>query len=713
MFSLFAPLFALGASLIAIPWLIHLIQRPRLKTAPFSSLMFVPKVKPKPREKRRLHNILLMLMRMAMLLLLAFAFARPYQEVESGTTEAMSASRQMILLDNSYSMSFDGAFERARAQALDLVGRAGADDRIGLIVFNQAVELSESPIMANESPAENRDRIRAALQTIEPSQKATRYGPALKRAQELLLQGGEEDGEEITLTAHVISDFQANGFSLEGDDGRLSSGIECVLHRAHSFDGVNASIRDVYLRERADGSLRVLAQVKNESDRVIDELSATLAFDDGETETRSIRLESGQTRNVIFDAKLDRLNAHAGRIALDDDALALDHQRYFAWNPQQDVRIVLSNDDEAERRWPSSWFLERALTLESAGGWTLETNAAIDMLDDLDSNGLKPDIVILTSQRHVETIGADDLVAYINQGGRLMLWLDPAHDWDAEADSLISRLGLNHSGTRFDSLRSDQYEPLAWADFASPVFYPLREMQFNDLTSIHAYNFVRLASGINAETGIFPLAKFRGDSPALIFVESGEGNALIWTTSPALEVSNLSKSSKFIPILFESIGFLKESAPANQEFSVGETMTKPLAVVDGEWNIRHTENDQFTWPDSGQAVFDEAGLLSFVSQNESIEFAFPVNINADESNAETLSDDEWIRRAGSLDQIRERQLAAVGAASPLSDEAAPQEWGLWLIAALLALYIAESLWATLESRREHRQSMADEGSEAA
>src|SRR5258707_4012280 len=72
------PAFLIGLSAIAIPILVHLIQRERKRVVEFPSLMFVRRIPYQSVRRRRIRHWFLLLMRAAAILLIVPAFAPPF-----------------------------------------------------------------------------------------------------------------------------------------------------------------------------------------------------------------------------------------------------------------------------------------------------------------------------------------------------------------------------------------------------------------------------------------------------------------------------------------------------------------------------------------------------------------------------------------------------------------------------------------------------------
>jgi hypothetical protein len=128
------PLYLSGLLLLALPVLIHLVQKQHSQGMRFPSLMFLKQIP--QREKRRLEirHWLLLVLRCLLLLLIVLAFARPFFNTEGGAN-GLEPERQdsVIVLDRSYSMLIADHWQQARDQALQLVEQKQARDRIGVI----------------------------------------------------------------------------------------------------------------------------------------------------------------------------------------------------------------------------------------------------------------------------------------------------------------------------------------------------------------------------------------------------------------------------------------------------------------------------------------------------------------------------------------------------------------------------------------------------
>ena len=225
------PLFLFGLSLLAVPVLIHLVQKQVENGVRFPSLMFLQRI-PR-REKRRLviRNWPLLLLRCLLLLLIVLAFARPLLEGEN-TTGVLDPGRSdsIIVLDRSYSMRAADYWQQARDRALELVDDKGAQDRIGVILFDEEVEVLNDL-------SEDATKLRGLLQGPEPGYRATRYAAAVEQAARLLA-GSNASRKRILL----ISDFQVGAAPAVP---RIASDIEIELLPVTTARAANATLTSV------------------------------------------------------------------------------------------------------------------------------------------------------------------------------------------------------------------------------------------------------------------------------------------------------------------------------------------------------------------------------------------------------------------------------------------------------------------------------------
>src|SRR4029453_7915329 len=126
--SFLTPLFLIGLGAIAVPVLIHLIQRERKRVVEFPSLMFVRRIPYQSVRRRRIRHWPLLLLRAAAIALIVAAFARPFLQRHAAANAITGGAREVvILLDQSASMGYGDHWSRAQEAARAVVRGLGQD----------------------------------------------------------------------------------------------------------------------------------------------------------------------------------------------------------------------------------------------------------------------------------------------------------------------------------------------------------------------------------------------------------------------------------------------------------------------------------------------------------------------------------------------------------------------------------------------------------
>src|SRR4051794_23426985 len=120
--SFLTPLFLVGLGALAVPVILHLIQRERRNVVQFPSLMFIRRIPYQSVQRRRIRHWLLLALRLAALALLVLAFGRPFfRRTEVSAAGNTGAREVVVLVDRSYSMGYGDHWQKAVAAARNAV----------------------------------------------------------------------------------------------------------------------------------------------------------------------------------------------------------------------------------------------------------------------------------------------------------------------------------------------------------------------------------------------------------------------------------------------------------------------------------------------------------------------------------------------------------------------------------------------------------------
>src|ERR1051325_657304 len=137
--SFLSPFFLLGLGAIAVPIVIHLIQRERKRVIKFPSLMFLQRIPYHSVRRRRIRHWFLLAMRAAAIALLAIAFSRPFFKQGSIAAGASTggARELVVLLDQSASMGYGDHWQRAQAEAIKVFDGLSGGDKGTLVLRSE------------------------------------------------------------------------------------------------------------------------------------------------------------------------------------------------------------------------------------------------------------------------------------------------------------------------------------------------------------------------------------------------------------------------------------------------------------------------------------------------------------------------------------------------------------------------------------------------
>ncbi len=276
-FSLLAPLFLAGLAVVAVPIWVHLRARDRRDVLRFPSLRFFTRLPYRQARRQLLRHRFLFALRTLALILLVLAFTRPFYDGAPALALGGSGREVVIALDRSYSMAHAGTWERATSAAREAASGAPPGSRLSLVSFAQ-----EATIEA--APSTGRQAVLDALERLAPGSGSTRFAPALRLADEILLDSTFAERQVV-----LVSDLQAAGWdrSTDTDAAVLSPGVELLTADVSSSRDTtaNVSISSAGVRQTRDGStMTVTARLVNRGADAIAEVPVTVTVETAEGE---------------------------------------------------------------------------------------------------------------------------------------------------------------------------------------------------------------------------------------------------------------------------------------------------------------------------------------------------------------------------------------------------------------------------------------------
>jgi hypothetical protein len=548
--SFLTPLFLLGLAGLAVPVIIHLIQRERKNVVHFPSLMFLRRVPYQSVQRRRIRNWPLLLLRLAALALIVAAFARPFLRRPALAAAAAGGAREVIvLIDKSYSMGYGDRWARATAAARDAIGHVAPADRASVVFFASGAEVA-----LRSTP--DRSRLNAAVSTGNPGAGATRYGPALKLAGSIASESALPRREVI-----LISDFQRAGW--QGAEGvRLPDGVALTPVLIGDADTANLSVTPVSLQRAtfsAQDRVTITGGVTNHGSKPVSNLEITLEIDGRAVQTEQVSVEANSSASVTFAPFTPAARNTRGTVRIGADKLLLDNAFNFIVSPKEPLRIIIGERPGAPR--DASLYLSRALAL----GETPPFDIATKSIDTVSTEDLQRASVVILNDAPAAQLTAERLGAFVARGGGLLVALGSRATWPTAtgaSDILPAAPGQPMDRT------SGQAARLGALEYGNPIFEPFRAPRSGDFSGARFYTYRAVTPAKDAQI----IARFDDGAPALVERRVGNGRVLVWTSTLDLQGNDLPLKSVFLPFVHRMVTTLASYTERPSWLTVGDVL---------------------------------------------------------------------------------------------------------------------------------------------
>ena len=686
------PLYLTGLLLLALPVLIHLMQRQHDRGMKFPSLMFLRQIQ--WREKRRLEirHWLLLLLRCLLLLLIVIAFARPFLP-GTMTVDAFDRERtdSVILIDRSYSMRIADRWQQAQRSALQLVGAKTAQDRIGIVMFDD-----EAEVVSDLS--DNTANLRTVINRQSPGRETTRLRVAIEQAARLL-SGSNARLKQIRL----ISDFQTTPAAI-GGVAIIDRDIELVADAVEISASANTTIDSVSILPSAPAggdSFALEVQLTNQADIPLTQRLA-LSLNGRELQARELQLPPRATIKEIYRGLRPGAGLARGIVSLEDDDLALDNRAYFVYSSQQRVPVLVVEPEQP--RANQGFYLENALLLSRSPAFHVERRA----WNAVQASELSQWAVIIVNDATMPGAALGSALRdFVAAGGGLLVALGEQNQghWGSAENGYLpgkprrridAKVGQSFRVTAFDNGLGMASRPDALLDLSASSVFSYRDLSPDQNDRV--------------------LASFDNGGIALAERRIGQGKALVLTTTLDPHWNDFAVQPVFLPFLHQTLRYLANWDSYPREFEVGENVyllryarglagndalvagagDAPLIVEKPSGDITRVARD------AALLHLDEAGFYQVHRATPAdVEVVLAANIDPAEANPQTLD------VAAFVEEIRSSSVTAkppmLGRRKAIDEEQQQQLWQLVLLAAL-ALMLVEALMANRLSTKQTLRS---------
>ena len=681
--SFLTPLFFVGLSALAVPVLVHLIQRERKRVVEFPSLMFVRRIPYQSVRRRRIRHWALLLLRAAAIALIVAAFARPFVRQTASAAVATAGAREVaIVLDQSASMGYGDHFRRAQDAARAVVRGMGSGDRATLVLFAKNAE-------ENMRATSDRARLEAAIGAAKVTSGATRYGPAVKLAESILARSQVTRREAV-----LISDFQKTGWS-GSEEAHFPDGMTLSTVSVASAGTTNLAVPSVtFGRTAFSGQERitVTAGLSNKGDAAVRDVPVTLEVEGHEIETQRATVQAHASGSVAFAPFTLASTNVRGTVRAGSDPLPADNAFHFVLTPSTPVSLVIVDNNSSD----SSLFLTKALGIGTTPTFQID---AVSAPRATPASFDKRAVVILNDTMFPPAGGAGALKRFVERGGGLLVVAGDHTTWPTgETDLLPGKLGasINRMAGRSGSL--------GYLDYSHPVFEVFKAPRSGDFSAAHFFEYRAIEPGPADRV----IARYDDGTVAAAERKVGGGRVIIWTSTLDDTWTDIAVKPVFLPLVHQLIRYLAHYEQPASWYTVGQVLDLNARTAGRNDRLVVTPSGQRLSPSAasqnvpGLVELNEQGIYELrpaTAASTSRPEAIAVNLDPAESDLAALDPGELV---ASVTGHATQTTAEPSTTQEMTREETERRQGLWwyLLLAGLLLLTAETAISNRLSRNE-------------
>ena len=581
--SFLAPLFLIASAAIAVPIFVHLIQRERKRVVLFPSLMFVQKIPYQSVRRRRIRHWALLLMRCAALLLIVAAFARPFLKQDIAAAAAIGGTKEIvILLDHSASMGYGDHWQKAKDAAHQAVRALGNSDKATLVLFSRNAEESMRA-------TSDRARLDVAIDNSKVDADSTRYGPALKLAESILLRSTARRRETI-----LISDFQRAGWT-GSEDVHFPDGYAVTPVSVATPDAENIAVPSVtFARAAFSGTERVTvtAGIANRGATPQADVPVSLDVEGLPIQTQHVKVGANAAASITFTQFTLDKPIVKGTVRAGTDQLPADNTFHFTVSPTAPVSLLVV---EGGDRQESSLYLIKALGISTTPTFQTDVMPVVRVSP---SNFEKRAAVILNDVAFPPAAANGALKQFVERGGGLLIAAGEHTTWpQGEKDLMPGTLGATVDRT------AGRGATLGFIDHSHFVFEVFKAPRSGDFSAAQIYRYRR----IDPAPGDRVLARFDDGAVAAAERKVGAGRVIVWASALDDSYSDLPKKPVYLPLVHQLVKYLAQFEAPHAWQTVGQVVdVQSLTKSRANWVVVTPSGKRV--PQSGPLELAEQGV---------------------------------------------------------------------------------------------------------
>ncbi|RMF59711.1 MAG: hypothetical protein D6748_05790 [Calditrichaeota bacterium] len=608
----------------AIPLLIHLLNRRKVKRISFSTIHFLKRLEKKQMRNLRIRQLILLILRTLIIVLLVIAFAGPtLRKGEGGIISERGPIEAIIILDNSLSLNesqLSGSLlEQLRQAFIQLEDVFQSGDRITILQSSVPLQylVKEEPFQATLW-----ERV---LQKIQPNYLNSDIDLALLSAGQIA-----EQSQFASKEIYLISDFQKHALTpaiKEQLNFVEKNNVSLFAIPIHHVAAENISVDSVEIVNRlleVNLPIKIKAYLFNHHPSKFLTTLASVIFNGTRVAQQNVSIPPAQGKEVTFEATLVESGFIQGEVETESDALIADNHRYFNFYVPKELSILHLVGEEG-----SAGFLP--LILQPAlerGIFRLERDVASNWAAH---SFRQYDVIILEGLNQISENFIQRLRQYGEDGGGVVI-IPGKKVVIPHYQKLLTELQCGKIlGIRGRPGVKEQFLTIGDIDWKHPLFDGLFEKEKPEMNPIEVYAGYHIRAAENANV----IIQMSDRSPFLLESQIGEGSVFLLTSALDPGWTELPYKGFVVPLLYRMVYFAgTRKVIDRQQLKTGEPYRQQFRSLDApfDFTLKTPENTsikltplfqgtsmllefQDTFLAGNYQVFQSSRLLSVFSVN--------------------------------------------------------------------------------------------------
>jgi len=304
-FSFLNPLFLLGLSALALPFIVHFISKKRGVRKSFSAVRFILASEADIARRSKIKDLTLLFLRLSVIAALVIVFSKPAL-LSVSPLEIKEDESAAIVVDNSFSMGYGDNFKKAKTEAEKIIGLLGDGS------FGAVFPLISYTKDAGVGLTQDKKKLLKDLDNLKLSYSFTDNTARLEEVFSLL-RGSPLERKRVVF----ITDLQKNGWDREEFEREWFYLVDVGREKEPS----NLAIESVDFKEEPE-EIKLSLRVSNYSKTSVDKLLCTLTLE-GEELRGFLEIDpfGKKVKEFIFPKEKTSIEALAGKAGISHDGL--------------------------------------------------------------------------------------------------------------------------------------------------------------------------------------------------------------------------------------------------------------------------------------------------------------------------------------------------------------------------------------------------------